>query len=118
MSENEPKQRPTERLRLFARWAKENGYVKGENSFESYCGLSNRYITNSLAGGKSGDMTTAIISRVHDRFPMLSLTWLCTGEGDMIIEAPEGEIDYREAYDAAVKQILALRKIIAKYEHL
>lgn len=107
------KLRPVERLRLFAKWANEQGYVKGEAAFEKYCGLSTRYIANSLSGGKSGDMTTAIISRIYEKFPMLSLVWLCTGKGQMIDYNQETDTDYKEAYEGAMLQIVALNRIIA-----
>ncbi len=108
--------RPVERLRLFAKWANEQGYVKGETAFEKHCGLSVRYIANSLSGGKSGDMTTAIISRIYEKFPMLSLVWLCTGKGKMIDYNQQTDINYKEAYEGAMQQIVALNKIIASLE--
>lgn len=118
MSETEtPKERPVERLRQFALWAKANGYVKGENSFERACGLSTRYITNSILGGRSGDMTTAIIARVYNKFPMLNLVWLVTGKGEMINTCQEVTMmDYKAAYEAATTQIVALNRIIAAYQ--
>lgn len=108
--------RPVERLRLFAKWANEQGFVKGETAFEKHCGLSKRYIANSLSGGKSGDMTTAIISRVYEKFPMLSLVWLCTGRGKMIDYGQETDQNYKEAYESAAQQIVALNRIIANLE--
>lgn len=108
--------RPVERLRLFAKWANEQGFVKGETAFEKHCGLSQRYIANSLSGGKSGDMTTAIISRVYEKFPMLSLVWLCTGRGKMIDYGQETDQNYKEAYESAAQQIVALNRIIANLE--
>jgi hypothetical protein len=41
-------ERAIDRLRKFARYARDKGVVKGENSFEAYCELSNRYIYNSI----------------------------------------------------------------------
>lgn len=108
--------RPVERLRIFAKWANEQGYVKGEAAFEKHCGLSVRYIANSLSGGKSGDMTTAIISRIYEKFPMLSLVWLCTGKGSMIDYNQETNINYKGAYEGAMQQIVALNRIIASLE--
>ena len=34
-------ERAIDRLRKFARYARDKGVVKGENSFEAYCELSN-----------------------------------------------------------------------------
>lgn len=45
-------ERAIDRLRKFARYARDKGVVKGENSFEAYCELSNRYIYNSIRNGK------------------------------------------------------------------
>lgn len=109
-------EKPVERLRKFAQWAKDNGYVKGESAFERHCGLSVRYIANSLSNGKSGDMTTAIIARIYEKFPMLNLRWLCTGTGDMINYRQETEMDYKAAYEGAMQQIAALNRIINNLE--
>ena len=45
-------ERAIDRLRKFARYARDKGVVKGENSFEAYCELSNRYIYNSIRNGR------------------------------------------------------------------
>ena len=37
-------ERAIDRLRKFARYARDKGVVKGENSFEAYCELSNKYL--------------------------------------------------------------------------
>lgn len=117
MNDTTPTQeRPVERLRQFARWAKNNGYVKGENAFENACGISSRYIANSLLEGRSGDMTTSIIARVFERFPMLNLVWLCTGKGEMINPCQQTNVDYKTAYEGATMQIAALNRIIATYQ--
>lgn len=76
-------ERAIDRLRKFARYARDKGVVKGENSFEAYCELSNRYIYNSIRNGK-GAIGTDIIARIVDKFPELNVKWLCTGKGNMI----------------------------------
>lgn len=63
-------ERAIDRLRKFARYARDKGVVKGENSFEAYCELSNRYIYNSIRNGK-GAIGTDIIARIVDKFPEL-----------------------------------------------
>ena len=70
-------ERAIDRLRKFARYARDKGVVKGENSFEAYCELSNRYIYNSIRNGK-GAIGTDIIARIVDKFPELNVKWLCT----------------------------------------
>lgn len=83
-----------DRLKMFAAWAKEQGYVKGENSFEAYCGLSNRYIYQIKNSG-SGSIGSDKIALVANKFPMLNVRWLCTGKGKMITSENFTE----EAYD-------------------
>lgn len=74
-----------DRLIQFAAWAKEEGYVKGESSFEAHCGLSNRYIYQLKHAG-NGNIGSDKIALVVAKFPMLNVRWLCTGEGYMIID--------------------------------
>ena len=78
-------ERAFDRLRKFARYARDKGVVKGENSFEAYCELSNRYIYNSIRNGK-GAIGTDIIARIVDKFPELNVKWLCTGKGSLDIQ--------------------------------
>ena len=49
-------ERAIDRLRKFARYARDKGVVKGENSFEAYCELSNRYIYNSISTAKGSNI--------------------------------------------------------------
>ena len=92
-------ERAIDRLRKFARYARDKGVVKGENSFEAYCELSNRYIYNSIRNGK-GAIGTDIIARIVDKFPELNVKWLCTGKGNMI----ETDIDA-----STTKQLMKVR---------
>ena len=57
-------ERAIDRLRKFARYARDKGVVKGENSFEAYCELSNRYIYNSIRNGKGAIGTDIILMRM------------------------------------------------------
>ena len=84
---------------------------KGENSFEAYCELSNRYIYNSIRNGK-GAIGTDIIARIVDKFPELNVKWLCTGKGNMIETDIDANVNYKAAYEGAMMQIEALHKII------
>lgn len=86
-------------------------FVKGENSFEAYCELSNRYIYNSIRNGK-GAIGTDIIARIVDKFPELNVKWLCTGKGNMIETDIDANVNYKAAYEGAMMQIEALHKII------
>lgn len=84
------------RLKEFAKYAKSKGVVKGENSFEAYCGLCNRYITNAARNGK-GSIGSDVIARVSRKFPELNVKWLCTGEGSMINDISTYSEDYKKA---------------------
>ncbi|MBR8740114.1 hypothetical protein [Bacteroides pyogenes] len=104
-------ERAIDRLREFAKYARKKGVVKGENSFEAYCGLSNRYIYNSIRNGR-GAIGTDVIARIVDKFPELNVKWLCTGKGNMIESDADNNANYKAAYEGAMMQIEALRKII------
>ena len=73
-------------MKIFAEYVRtELKLVKGFNSFEAFCGLSNNYINSSDRGGKSkGTISSDIIARVSEKFPMLNIKWLCSGEGEML----------------------------------
>ena len=88
-------ERAIDRLRKFARYARDKGVVKGENSFEAYCELSNRYIYNSIRNGK-GAIGTDIIARIVN----------------MIETDIDANVNYKAAYEGAMMQIEALHKII------
>ncbi len=100
-----------ERLRQFAAYERRQGVVKGESSFEVYCGLSNRYIYNAIRNGK-GAIGSDMICRVAMRFPELNVDWLCTGRGEMITTPAEESMIYKKAYEGAMMQVEALNKIL------
>lgn len=102
---------PIQRLREFVAWAKREGLCKSENNFERQCGLSPKYIANNSANGK-GNLGTEMLGRIIREYPMLNLAWLCTGEGGMIHKEGEDNIDYKEAYAAAMTHIEALNRLI------
>lgn len=94
-------ERAIDRLRKFARYARDKGVVKGENSFEAYCELSNRYIYNSIRNGK-GAIGTDIIARIVDKFPELNVKWLCTGKGNMIETDIDANVNYTNKSESFV----------------
>lgn len=53
----------------------------GQNKFEAFVGISNGYINNN-----KGSIGTAIITKIAAKFPELNITWLQTGEGEMLKE--------------------------------
>lgn len=76
-------QRSIDRLYAFAQWLKQNGYVKTFVQFESACGLAKNYLTNTLQSPK-GSVGADIIRSAYLSFPFLNITWVVTGEGEMI----------------------------------
>lgn len=82
----ERNERAIDRLKIFAEYAKvELKTIKSFNSFESYCGLSHGYINSSDKGGRSkGNISSDIIAKISEAFPMLNVKWLCNGKGEMI----------------------------------
>lgn len=112
---------PIERLREFALWAKSKKLCNSESDFERKCGLCARYIANNLKGkGSKGNLGTESLGKIIRIFPQLNLTWICTGEGGMLVnQSPEGfdaelNTDYRQAYEGAVMQIEALNRILRR----
>lgn len=104
---------PIQRLRMFVKWAQEKGLCKSEFDFERMCGLSPKYITNNANTGK-GNIGTEMLGRIIRVFPQLNLAWICTGEGEMILESNPSMLnaDYKQAYEGAMMQIEALNRII------
>lgn len=103
---------PIQRLREFARWTQAQGFCKAESDFERQCGLSTKYIANNSSTGK-GNIGTEMLGRIIRKFPQLNLAWICTGEGEMIVESVGAfNADYKQAYEGAMLQIEALNRII------
>lgn len=103
-----------QRLREFVDWAKDNKMCNSLYDFEAQCGLSNRYISNSIANGK-GNIGSEMLGRIVRRYPMLNLVWICTGEGNMLTDVDYSlNADYKQAYEAAMMQVEALNRIINK----
>lgn len=77
-------QRAIDRLRDFVMYLKLQKRITGDYQFETMCGLSNKYLSNSSHPGRPGTIGSDVIARVHTVFPELNITWLCTGEGGML----------------------------------
>ena len=77
-------QRSIDRLRDFVFHLKLNKRITWDSQFETICGLSNKYLSNSSQPGRPGTIGSDVIARVHAVYPELNITWLCTGEGDML----------------------------------
>lgn len=107
---------PIQRLREFIAWAKSQKLCKSESDFERRCQLSSKYVVNNLNTGK-GNIGTEILGRITKVYPQLNLSWLCTGEGVMILsEGGSVDMDYKKAYEGVLMQVEALNKIIKKMD--
>jgi len=58
------------------------------NLFQKNVGVSNAYINNMGSAPRP-----EILSRIHNVYPELNLTWLTTGNGEMLIDANVEETD-------------------------
>lgn len=110
--DNNINQTPIQRLREFARWTQAQGFCKAESDFERQCGLSTKFVANNSSTGK-GNIGTEMLGRIIRKFPQLNLAWICTGEGEMIVESVGAfNTDYKQAYEGAMMHVEALNRII------
>ena len=56
-------------------------------AFEHSCGLSNGYLGKQLRG--KGAVGSDILERIKDQYIELSLIWLVTGKGSMLLSPPK-----------------------------
>lgn len=56
--------------------------------FEHACGLSNGYVGKQLKG--KGSVGSDILEKIKRKYTDLSLVWLVTGKGKMILTPPDG----------------------------
>lgn len=104
-------ERTIDRLLRFIDYLKKMKEVNSIKAFEDECGLSNGYIANSKKS--NGSIGSDMLARMVNRFPKLNLLWLCTGRGEMLINPVEKvSKNYKEAYEGAMMQVDALRKIL------
>lgn len=55
-------------------------------AFERSCDLSNGYLGKQLKG--KGSVGSDILEKIKEQYPDLSLVWLVTGRGKMLLSAP------------------------------
>ncbi len=55
-------------------------------AFERSCDLSNGYLGKQLKG--KGSVGSDILEKIKEQYPDLSLIWLVTGKGKMLLSAP------------------------------
>lgn len=58
--------------------------------FEHACGLSNGYVGKQLKG--KGSVGSDILEKIKRKYTDLSLVWLVTGKGKMILTPPEEHV--------------------------
>lgn len=58
-------------------------------SFEHTCGLSNGYLGKQLKG--KGAVGSDILERIKEKYTDLSLIWLVTGKGTMLLSPPSAK---------------------------
>lgn len=59
--------------------------------FEHSCNLSNGYLGKQLKG--KGSVGSDILERIKENYTDLSLIWLVTGKGNMLLSLPSGNDD-------------------------
>ncbi len=62
-------------------------------SFEHSCELSNGYLAKQLKG--KGNVGSEILQRIKAIYPELSLIWLVTGRGSMLLSPPKHIQEYK-----------------------
>ncbi len=77
-----------ERLRNYLSYSHISAYA-----FEHSCGLSNGYLGKQLKG--KGSVGSDILEKIKEIYPDLSLIWLVTGKGTMLVKVPELNIHSR-----------------------
>ena len=100
-----------DRMIKFADWCKKGNLCRSKSDFERLCGLTHNYLYNSKLNTKSNIGVDAI-AKIHDKFPMLNITWVVTGKGAMITHEPDE--GYREGYENMVKKMQEIQKIIER----
>lgn len=104
-------QRVIERLIEFADFCKRMKMCKSRSEFERQCGLAHNYLYNSSINTKSS-IGSDQLARIKERFPMMNLTWIITGKGIMVQQAPDE--GYQVAYDGLMKKINEIRDDLNK----
>jgi transcriptional regulator with XRE-family HTH domain len=85
------------------------------STFQKVCGLSNGYLSNQLRA--KGAIGSDIILKIHTAYAELSLIWLLTGKGDMILRysnqiVQEEEARYTSEKDELIKVLRSQVKLL------
>ena len=100
-------QRSIDRLYEFSKWCKEKKYVKTLNEWEAVCGLGSKYLSNTLQSPK-GSVGAEVLEKVYRQFPTINLTWVVTGDGEMIPSDSERAIGLKAEIVNIEDQIFGL----------
>lgn len=94
--------RPIDRLKEFAEHLKKTHKVQNMGEFEANCGLAKKYISNSIL--QNGNIRADTLSLIYNAYPFLNLTWLITGEGNMINQPSNNEpiVDNKLSDEASI----------------
>lgn len=107
------KERAIDRLVKFAEWCVESKVCKSKTAFENLCGLSHNYLYNAAFNNKSSLGSDRLLL-IHQKFPMLNLTWIITGRGNMFHEAPD--VGYKAAYNEMRDKVKEIKKKLKEIE--
>lgn len=108
-------ERAIDRLIKFADWCVESKLCKSKTAFENYCGLSHNYLYNASFNSKSSVGSDRLLL-IHQKFPMLNLTWVITGRGNMFHEAPD--VGYKAAYNEMRDKVKDIKKKLKEIESM
>ncbi|MBA4167445.1 MAG: hypothetical protein H0X41_07885 [Chitinophagaceae bacterium] len=93
-------------------------------TFERSCNIANGYLTKQTRG--KGTIGSEILEKISDKYIDLSLTWLITGKGSMLLDAFYGDgfqpedhrlKDEKPAYVTDEKTVRMLRDKISTLEN-
>ena len=92
-------------------------------TFERECAIANGYLKKQKKG--KGTMGSEIIEKINQKYPSLSLNWLITGRGKMLVDeeyqvagsSPLNMHDKEIPYAAAEQTMVMLREKIVILEN-
>lgn len=72
-----------QRLKDVIQYLKKTGVISLQKEFAEKLGINPANVSNAI-GGNEKYLSDSFFRRIHLTFPMLSLNWLLTGEGEMV----------------------------------
>lgn len=74
-----------QRLKDVIQYLKKTGVISLQKEFAEKLGINPANVSNAI-GGNEKYLSDSFFRRIHLTFPMLSLNWLLTGEGEMVAD--------------------------------